>query len=87
MKTPQDLLPRFHMLVKNRLGPYKIIVSDPVNSYGYVKLNGGWTFNKNEAHDYTDMGKQIYEGYKTYLTTAAGEIELLKKDFIPKPYY
>lgn len=89
----------FHSLVKNRLGPYKLVIKNDAGTYVATdtqvsNLYGAYdylwhTFPLNAIqkalgtfNDPTYYRKHIRgSNLKSYLTTAAGDIELLEKDF------
>lgn len=71
-----------HNIVKNRLGPYWIVVKC---GELYLENYGKWTTNKSKAIHYRNgespsMGLQNYKGDGIYLTTSAGDLLLTKKD-------
>jgi|ERR1019366_2527592 hypothetical protein len=81
----------FHLLVKNRLGPYYIVIKKDSASYLNGELNHKskeyrWSFSKEEAYHYTSKwapfrNDVIKDGLgRVYLTTAAGDILLTEKD-------
>jgi hypothetical protein len=79
-KEAKDWIINFDGMVKNRLGPYRVIAIQN-NSGKYWTDSGVWLDNKAAARDYVDnFGPPFGTEYKTYLTTAAGDIELHKAD-------
>lgn len=75
----KDSLINFQGLVKNRLGPYKIVVKDNYSQFFYRVC--GWTQSVSEMYDHSSSRCPIFNNATTYLTTAAGYIQLKKEDF------
>lgn len=81
MKTAQEVLINFHILIKNRLGPYKIVVKNEDGDY-WSTTEGRWTKNIYRAHEYGYYpGNDFGSKWATYVTTAAGDIKILSKDY------
>lgn len=95
-KKIEDYLPAFKMLVKNRLGPYCIVLkNEQMNKY---VSNYPWPLSpiKDKAYDYylgsynskcgvfQDQARvESYGKCKVLLTTSGGDIEISRKNFIP----
>jgi hypothetical protein len=80
MKTIEERLVNFRYLVKNRLGPYKIVVKRNDNGMYWSQPDNKWNADKSLAHDYGyNPGSTII--WSSYLMTAAGDIQLSIKDF------
>jgi hypothetical protein len=89
MNDIKNTVINFHGLVKNRTGPYKIVIKC---KDGYVSM-GQITKKKEAAHDYT-RNNNCFEAlrgwsnvnmatpFAIYLMTSAGDIELTKNDFV-----
>lgn len=78
----EDILINFHYLVKNRLGPYKIVAKHNDGKY-WSTMDGTWVQDKSRAHDYEyNPTKGIgMSKWSAFLMTAAGDIALSNKDF------
>lgn len=75
--SAQNVLRNFNVLVKNRLGPYKIVLRH--NNGRYWSTQSGWTKDISDIKDYDYYTDSQF--WKQFLITAAGNIELSRKDF------
>jgi hypothetical protein len=87
MNYSRETLANFHGLVKNRLGPHKIVVRQTPNGMYWcenLKEIGGskWVSDESQATDYSINGINWVPAFcwKVYLTTSAGDIWLTEKD-------
>jgi hypothetical protein len=92
---PKELLINFNGLVKNRLGPYRIVLK---NHNGMFLTSVDNWYCSDKAYDYClwspDPQKVMYLLFKdrdkfggsAYLTTAAGDIELKREHFKSKAF-
>jgi|ERR1019366_5492713 hypothetical protein len=101
MSTIEDYIPTFKMLVKNRLGPYRVILKNEKNKQKiYVSSDyDALSYYKDRAFDYlapalqhtckcrvfedAKQSKKTYGKCRAFLTTAAGDIEIIREDFAP----
>jgi|ERR1019366_8128871 hypothetical protein len=104
MMTVQEILATsFHSLVKNRLGPYKLVLKNDEGTYVAMHTQ---SLASKDAFDYATVSgsayKEMFEGinifndpsyylkslrgsnFKPYLTTSAGDIELIEANFGPQ---
>lgn len=93
MNKAEDFLPAFKMLIKNRLGPYKIVIKNDLVGR-YCTDSGIDSLNRDEATNYAYRyvfdGKccarndcKVYNrGHKMFLMSSAiDDIPLTEKDF------
>lgn len=83
----------FKMIVKNRIGPYKLLLkngTDPITAYlgdGYLTGKSTTTKDRSKAYDYNynyqSNVKHLYRGknFTHWLDMPSGKIQLFEKDF------
>lgn len=86
----KDVFINFNGLIKNRKGPYNIVLVSNVDGK-FIGFNNEWYSLQQEAFKYNEYSKDsikklLFKDVKTYngsihLTTAAGLIKLSDKDF------
>jgi hypothetical protein len=79
----------FDGLIKNRLGPYALVIkSDDGKYFSPVEtwvLSGGYDYSYSSLGEYLlkELNSRACIGAKIFLTTSAGDIELSEKDLRP----